>query len=77
MDTTDKALAWDKLTEKNAKLAALREEVRRLRAGIESYLDGNYPTAAKNDKCSHGRYGFEGCENCIDEYFTQLLKEPI
>ena len=52
-----------------------REEVRRLRAGIENYLDGNYPTAAKNDKCNHGRYGFEGCENCIDEYFTQLLKE--
>ena len=61
MDTTDKALAWDKLE--------------RLRAGIESYLQGNYPTAAKNDKCKHDRYGFEGCENCIDEYFMQLLKE--
>jgi cell division protein FtsB len=60
-------LAW------RAENRKLRAENERLRAGIQNYLDGNYDTAAKNDKCSHGRYGYEGCENCIDEHFVRLL----
>lgn len=42
---------------------------------IQDYLDGNYPHARKNDKCKHDRYGFEGCENCIDDYFTNALEQ--
>jgi hypothetical protein len=48
-----------------------------LRKGIQDYLNGNYDTARKNDKCKHGRYGFEGCENCIDEHFMKLLNRTV
>lgn len=50
-------------------------EIERLRRGIADYLHGDYPRTAKNDKCKHDRYGFEGCENCIDDYFEKLLGE--
>jgi hypothetical protein len=36
-------------------------------------LHGDYPRVGKNVKCHHGRYGYEGCETCIDEYFDGLL----
>ena len=53
-------------------------EIERLRKGIQDYLDGSFgpdfPT--KHDKCPHGRFGWEDCGNCIDEYFTALLAAP-
>jgi hypothetical protein len=45
----------------------------RLRKGITDYLHGDYPRVKKTEQCKHSRYGFEGCENCIDDYFEQLL----
>lgn len=52
-------------------------EIERLRAGIQNYLDGDYePRVKKVDKCPHGRYGYEECGSCIDEYFTKLLAAP-
>lgn len=50
-------------------------EIERLQKGITDYLHGDYPRVAKVEKCHHGRYGYEGCETCIDEYFDQLLAE--
>jgi hypothetical protein len=50
-------------------------ERNRFRKIIQDYLDGNYPGARKNAKCKNDRYGFEGCENCIDDYFTKALGE--
>jgi hypothetical protein len=54
-------------------LKKLEAEIERLRKGITDYLHGDYSRTRKNDKCKHGRYGFEGCENCIDDYFEQLM----
>lgn len=56
-------LAMDRAIERNS-----------FRKIIQDYLDGNYPRASKNEKCKHDRYGFEGCENCIDNYFTKALE---
>lgn len=55
--------------------AGLVREVLRLRKGIQDYLDGNYGPrfTRKIDKCPHGLFGYEACENCIDAHFTDLL----
>jgi hypothetical protein len=64
----DKAAAWDAIAAKNAEIA-------RLRKGIQNYLDGNYGRhiPRKVDTCQHNKFGWEACENCIDEYFAKLL----
>lgn len=52
------------------------DEISRLREGIQNYLDGNFePRIRKMDKCKHGLYGYEPCENCIDEHFLKLLNK--
>ena len=56
-------------------VASLTAERARLRAAIQNYLDGNYPHADKTHKCPHGLYGYEACENCIDEHFQRALAE--
>ena len=57
--------------------AFLREaadEIERLRKGIQDYLDGDYGRQqyfkTKHDKCPHGLFGWESCENCIDAHFA-------
>ncbi len=62
----------DGLRKENARAWA---EVFRLRKGIQDYLHGDYSRVAKNDKCQHGCYGFEGCEQCIDDYFEKLIAQ--
>jgi hypothetical protein len=60
-----------------AELNGAADEIERLRKGIRDYLDGNFgpdfPT--KHDTCPHGKFGWEDCGNCIDEYFSRLLGE--
>lgn len=55
----------------------LKSEIFRLRKGIQDYLDGDYGRnqyfKTKHDKCPHGLFGWESCENCIDAHFTALL----
>jgi len=72
MDIVRRAIGNDAAT-LESELEKADAEIERLRAGIKTYLDGNYSTTKKNDKCKHGIYGFETCENCIDEYFMQLI----
>ncbi|MCK1445388.1 hypothetical protein IVB43_23675 [Bradyrhizobium sp. 48] len=51
-------------------------EIRRLRQGIQDYLDGDYGRDyfhTARDKCPHGLFRWESCENCIDAHFTKLL----
>lgn len=55
----------------------IRDEISRLRKGIQDYLDGDYePKVKKIDKCPHGQYGYEACEECISEHFQRLLTPP-
>jgi hypothetical protein len=50
--------------------------IERLRKGIQDYLDGDYePKIRKMDKCQHGLYGYEHCENCSDEHFARVLAD--
>lgn len=55
------------------------ESYRRLRKGIQDYLDGNYDhprsyrVKGANTTCPHGRYYYEECGECIDAHFTKLL----
>lgn len=59
----------------NAALNSLEDEVKRLRTGIQNYLNGDYEPRiiGKINKCPHGRYGYEDCENCTAEHFEVLL----
>lgn len=55
------------------------DEIERLRAGIQAYLDGEYGYQFKGSKllkCPHGQFRHETCEGCIDEHFTELLINP-
>ena len=56
------------------------DEIERLRKGIQNYLDGDYGRIehfdTKHDQCPHKRFQWEGCENCIDDYFKKLL-DPV
>jgi hypothetical protein len=52
------------------------ERVEYLETSINNYIDGIEPHTAKLDKCSHGNYGFEGCEQCIEEYFDRVMATP-
>ena len=60
------------LTEMEAEIGASA------RGHIQNYLDGDYePKVKKIEKCHHGIYGYEACENCIDEHFIKLLGAPV
>lgn len=32
-------------------------------------------SSAKNNKCVHDRFGFEGCEDCVVDYLADVLKQ--
>jgi hypothetical protein len=57
----------------------LRNEITRLRKGIQEYLDGNYENARKHRhedpqyRCEHGCHYWEDCGQCIDAHFQELL----
>ncbi len=63
-----------------AEARQLRSEVERLRDGIQAYIDGDYGRSSlfrtKQDVCHHGRFAWESCEPCIDEYFSKLIGLP-
>lgn len=60
----------DKLLAAN-KLASAVEEV--VSGGVMK-TEGPFPSP-KNNKCSHGRSGYEGCEHCIDEHLIKALAQ--
>lgn len=52
------------------------DEIKRLRKGIQDYINGNYGhqfKGSKLEKCPHGCYRHESCEGCIDNHFLALL----
>ena len=62
--------------------AVCQVRVHRLRKGIQDYLDGNYvsPRDGRKEgpqqKCPHGMFYWDSCENCIDEHFKRLM-QPV
>ncbi len=68
-------------------LVDARAEVIRLREGIQAFIDGSADTMprdtiwrkdgvhSKHDKCPHGQWMYDGCENCADVYFQRLLAQ--
>ena len=53
----------------------LATEKAALRKAIQDYIDGNWGTRFKYPaKCPHGRFEWEDCGNCVDEYFIEVLK---
>ena len=59
--------------EKCNQLAEVVEYATKLRKGLQDYEDGNYEHARRINKCKHDRYGYEGCEQCIDDHMQTLL----
>lgn len=59
----------------------MSDKAARLRKGIQDYLDGNYPNPrdararGPQEKCPHGQFYWESCENCIEAHFMKLLAE--
>jgi hypothetical protein len=40
---------------------------------MRALANGDYRTIAHADKCIHGRYGYEACETCAQEYASAAL----
>ncbi len=72
----DAWLEWTKeVPVLEAKIEDQAKRIEALEAGIKKVMhEGVQDCSSKNDKCPHGKYGFEGCENCIDEYLQELLQ---
>jgi len=52
-----------------------REALKIARKAMTDYLAGDYvsPRNFRPDKCEHGIFYFETCENCIDQHFVRAL----
>jgi hypothetical protein len=70
-------VCWPGINADLLEVAKLRKENEWLRRGIKDYLDGNFGPRlpSKLDKCEHGRFRYEGCENCIDKHFEHVLSQ--
>jgi len=68
---------WGAIRDRDAENARMRCEIERLRAGIQSYLDGNYdhPRAHRTTelKCKHGVFYYRECRECDEVHFQSLL----
>lgn len=64
-------------TQREIEIIQANAETRRLRQGIQDYLEGDYGRDqhfhTKHDTCPHGQFGWVACEPCIDAHFTTLL----
>lgn len=62
------------VTERSEEARALVEEmVEALKEVIEVGVQKTEgPYSRKNNKCKHGRYGYEGCETCVEEFLTGI-----
>jgi len=55
------------------KAQALADALRDAVQSMALVTEGNPMGVGKNEKCQHGRYGFEGCENCTDGALAPAL----
>ena len=75
----DNADLWPFLKRKNAEIERLREALRVIADGdaprehaIIYRSDGVH---SKHDKCKHGAWMYDGCEDCVTEYARAALGE--
>jgi hypothetical protein len=71
---------YDKAKEESA------DEIERLREALRAIADGDVPREhaiiyrsdgvhSKHDKCKHGAWMYDGCEDCVTEYARAALGE--
>jgi hypothetical protein len=52
----------------------MREALEACVKAMAIVTESNPMGVGKNDKCAHGRYGFEGCESCTDNTLDPALE---
>lgn len=65
--------AWNRSEEAADRIEQLEREKAELVKALEAIVSGDARQVRKNDRCSHGQYGYESCEQCIDEYISAVL----
>jgi hypothetical protein len=66
--------------------AYIADEIERLREALRTIADGDTPREhaivyrsdgvhSKHDKCRHGAWMYDGCEDCVTEYARAALGE--
>jgi hypothetical protein len=58
----------------DAAQAKSEHKIKVLRDALQAIANGDARCIRKVDKCQHGQYGYEHCENCLTEYAEQALK---
>lgn len=54
-------------------LTAKTAECERLRESMQNVINGDYPHPRRVEQCVHGKYGYEECTECVDDYLQQAL----
>lgn len=60
-----------------AQQALLNEGLQRdkLLAALQEIADGGARNTPRNEKCTHDKYSFEQCEQCIEDFARAVLAE--
>ncbi len=77
---------WIISGEANEMIVGLENEIERLREALRTIADGDTPREhaivyrsdgvhSKHDKCKHGAWMYDGCEDCVAEYARAALGE--
>lgn len=57
-----------------AEIESLRAEAERLREALKRISEGDVGRPLKAEKCSHGQYGYEHCEECFSDFARGALE---
>ena len=77
---------WIISGEANEMIVGLETEIERLREALRVIADGDAPrdhaiiyrsdgVHSKHDRCRHGAWMYDGCEDCVTEYARAALGE--
>lgn len=75
---TDKIIKWLKVCwdvareDESTCIDFLHQKIKYFLDNGVQVTSGEY--SEKNNKCKHGNYGYEGCQTCAEEYFSNVLK---
>ena len=82
-DTLEEAITA--LNTRHTSTLQAQEQIKVLREALERIADGDYPMPhhdiyrsdsvhSKHDRCPHGRWMYEGCDECCADYARQALE---